>query len=300
MGLLAAPKIELFNKAICHQINQEAVLAHPDMPVLLLTPEQCRHSIPVQQRLAELNLILQVVMGVSCILTTPFWSALSDRIGRKMPIALNTASFVAGDVVLIVVLSNPGTVPYLWLVLFPALEGLAAGMAGGQSIMSAYIADCTAHGSRAGVFANLVAIIFIGVAVAPAISSFLIQKDGNLLVPFYTCLALHAFQALFAAVVLPESLDKAKQLEARQRRRDRKKKAAEAAEEEVRSAEAQGLGLGSKVWARTKRALRPVTAIFEPILLLGPLPKPGGGLDWSLPAVAGAGAFYYMIMVELF
>ena len=139
MALLAGPKIELFNKAICQQINEEAVMSHPDMPILLLTPEQCRHSIPVQQRLAELNLLLQVIMGVSCMLTTPFWAALSDRIGRKPVIALNAASFVAGDLILVIVLSNPGKIPYLWLLTYPALEGLVAGMAGGQSVMSAYV-----------------------------------------------------------------------------------------------------------------------------------------------------------------
>lgn len=139
MALLAGPKIELFNQVICHQINEEALVTHPELPVLLLTPEQCRHSIPVQQRLAQLNLLLQVIMGVSCTLSTPFWAALSDRIGRRPVIALNAASFVAGDIVLVLVLSNPGRIPYLWLLLFPALEGLVAGMAGGQSIMSAYV-----------------------------------------------------------------------------------------------------------------------------------------------------------------
>lgn len=144
------------------------------------------------------------------------------------------------------------------------------------------------------------AVVFIGIAVAPAISSFLIQRTGNLLVPFYVCLALHAAQTLYASIILPESLSKEKQLEARQLRTERKKKAAEKAEEDVRAAELRGDSWLKTRWVRTKKAARPLTAIFSPIALLGPRPWSGGGLDWSLPMVALASAFYYMIMVYRF
>ena len=131
MGLVAAPRIELFTNVICHQINEEMLANHSpadDMPILLLDPAQCRHSIPVQRQLAELNLTISFVMGVLCVLTTPFWGALSDRIGRKTVLGLNQLSFVFGDLVLLAVLSNPGKDPYMWLLLYPAFEGLFGGM----------------------------------------------------------------------------------------------------------------------------------------------------------------------------
>lgn len=142
MGLLAAPKIELYTQAICHQLNADLESSHSplELPTLLLkTPAECRHSPAVQRRLSELNLAISLTMGLLCMLTTTFWGALSDRIGRRIPIALNMLSFFLGDLVLIVVLSYPTRISYWWLILYSACEGLFAGMAGGQSIMSAYV-----------------------------------------------------------------------------------------------------------------------------------------------------------------
>jgi MFS family permease len=145
MGLLAAAKIEQFTQTICSQINEDTMLAHPELdqdrllPILLLTPEQCRHSTEVQKKVAQLNLCINVIMGLSCIVTTPFWGSLSDRIGRKLCIVLNTMSFVLGDLILIVVLAFPQKVSYWWILLYPLLEGIFGGMGGGQSIMAAYV-----------------------------------------------------------------------------------------------------------------------------------------------------------------
>lgn len=142
------------------------------------------------------------------------------------------------------------------------------------------------------------AVIFIGIAIAPAIASFLIQKTGNLLVPFYVCLALHTAMTLYAAFILPESLSKKKQSEARRLRQERKKLAAEKAEEDARAALAHGDSWGKRQWVRTKKASRPLTGVFAPIALLGPRRKADGSLDWSLPAVSLASALYFMIMVR--
>ena len=140
MGIVAAPRLELFTQLICRQVNHDISTSSPaDLPIFLLNPDQCRQSPTVQRHLAELNLFLQIIMGILCILTTPFWGALSDRIGRKTVLVLNMLSFVLGDVILITVISFPSQIPYFWLLLYPAFEGLFAGLGGGQAIMSAYV-----------------------------------------------------------------------------------------------------------------------------------------------------------------
>lgn len=147
MGILVAAKIEQFTQAICAQINTDTMLSHPNsdmddlLPILLLTPEQCRHSTAVQKKVATLNLTNSFIMGTLCIVTAPWWGALSDRIGRKWCISLNTLSIALGDLVLLVVLSNPKKISYWWVLLCPAVEGIFAGMGGGQSIMSAYVSS---------------------------------------------------------------------------------------------------------------------------------------------------------------
>lgn len=145
MGILVAAKIEQFTQTICAQINHDTMLSHPDsdreelLPILLLTPEQCRHSTAVQKKVAQLNLSINVIMGTLCVVTAPWWGSLSDRIGRKWCISLNTMSIALGDLVLLVVLSMPKKISYWWILLCPFIEGIFAGMGGGQSIMSAYV-----------------------------------------------------------------------------------------------------------------------------------------------------------------
>lgn len=145
MGVLAAAKIEQYTQVICHQINSDIMDSHPNesqeelLPILLLTPEQCRHSTSVQKKVAQLNLFVNVIMGTLCIVTAPYLGALSDRIGRKFCISINAMSIALGDLVLLVVLSFPSKISYWWVLLCPFVEGLFAGMGGGQSIMGAYV-----------------------------------------------------------------------------------------------------------------------------------------------------------------
>ncbi len=163
--------------------------------------------------------------------------------------------------------------------------------------MSAYIGDCTDAGSRAGTFSLMMGLMFGGIAVAPAISSFLVAKTGNLLVPFYICLGIHSAQTLYAGLLIPESLGRKEQQEARRLRKERKANDASKAEEEAREALNQEHGWEKAIWVRVKRFFKPVVAIFAPIALLGPRQKAGGGRDWSLPMVALSSALYGMLMV---
>lgn len=120
-------------------MNADQASLPPEHQILFASPEQCRHSPHVQKKVAQLNMFLQVIMGVLCTLTTPFWGAMADKHGRKFPIAMNVFSFLLGDAVLIIVLKNPEKIHYLWLLLLAVFEGIFAGMVGGQSIMSAYV-----------------------------------------------------------------------------------------------------------------------------------------------------------------
>ena len=131
MGMVAAPRLELFTQVICQQINQDAIAAH--LPMLFLDPQQCRHSTTVQKRVAQLNLFLQLIMGILCIITTSFWGSMSDRYGRKKVLILNMLSFVLGDIVLVTVFTFPDRVSYFWLLIMPAFEGLFGGYGGRQT-----------------------------------------------------------------------------------------------------------------------------------------------------------------------
>lgn len=300
MALIAAPKIEVFTRVICEQVNEDAIMQHASDPLgspilLLLTPEQCRHSTIVNRRLATLTLMFQVIMGVLCVLTSQYWGSLSDRIGRKRTMAINVLSFAMGDIVLLVVLSNPQKFSYFWLLLAPAIEGIFGGFGGGQAIFSAYISDCTSPGSRAGIFSLLMGILFGGIAVGPAISSFLIQATGKLLAPFWAVAIVHGLQALYCALILPESLSERKQRDARKRREEKQQEQQGKFQEEAWKAQREGYGTGKRAALALKRVSSPLAGVFAPIALLGPRQTSQGTWDWSLPMVALASAFYSML-----
>lgn len=304
MGILVAAKIEQFTQTICAQINTDTMLSHPDadredlLPILLLTPEQCRHSTTVQKKVATLNLSINVIMGTLCIVTAPWWGALSDRIGRKWCISLNTMSMAMGDLVLLVVLSMPKRISYWWLLLYPFVEGVFAGMGGGQSIMAAYIGDCTGAGSRAGTFSIMMGTVFAGIAIGPAIGSLSIQMTGNPLTPFYGAFIVHCLQFIMNATIMPESLSKEKQLKAKKTYNDKREEKLNTAKAYARKADSEGYGAMRRVWIGIKNFLRPLTTVFEPLALLGPRKSERGGLDWSLPILAVTTGLYSMIMAS--
>ena len=160
------------------------------------------------------------------------------------------------------------------------------------------ISDCTSPGSRAGIFSLLMGILFGGIAVGPAISSFLIQVTGKLLAPFWAVAIVHGLQALYCVLILPESLSKRKQRDARKRREEKQQEQQEKFQEEAWKAQREGYGASKRATLALKRASRPLAGVFAPIALLGPRSTSQGTWDWSLPMVALASAFYSMLTVS--
>lgn len=322
MGMLAPARIELITQVICAQINRDAIAHMPQFPtdILLATPEQCRRSPVVQARLSELNLLLQLAMGSECInptfvphpraeyrknpstivtvcvaITTPIWGEMSDRVGRKWIITLNQTSFALGIGIMLLVLSNPDTIPYQWLLVYPLAEGIFGGMGGGQSIMGAYIADCTPAGSRAALFSLMTGLLYGGIAAGPAIASFLIQRTGSNLVPFYAAFGLYIVQTLILMVFMPESLPADRKAEAIRLYKIRRAQDAEKAEQLARERK-QG-STTAKILLPLRLVTQPIRDVLAPLAMLGPR-QTAYGLDWSLPCVALASAIYTMLMVS--
>lgn len=144
----------------------------------------------------------------------------------------------------------------------------------------------------------MIGVVFGGIAVGPAIGSLTIQATGNALAPFYVALVVHFLQTLVTIFIMPESLSKDKQADARQAYNDNKVKKQELAREDAWIAQREGYGRPRRVWIAIKAIFRPVLSIFAPLALLGPTPKTGGGWDWSLPVLAVTTGFYTMMMVS--
>ena len=230
------------------------------------------------------------------MISTPIWGELSDRMGRKWIVTLNMVSFCLGIAVMLVVLGNPDTIPYQWLLLYPLCEGIFGGMGGGQSVMSAYIGDCTPPGSRAALFSLMTGLLFGGLAAGPAIASILIQRTGVTLAPFYAAFGLYAIQCVALTIFMPESLPASRKAEAIRLRSIRK--AQDAAKAEKLAAESKQGSTSARILYPLRVATQPIRDVVAPIALLGPRKTATGDLDWSLPCIALASAIYTMLMVR--
>lgn len=204
-------------------------------------------------------------------------------------------SFVLGTGVMLVVLSNPHNLSYYWLLLYPLFEGIFAGMGGGQSIMAAYIGDCTPAGSRAALFSLMTGLLYGGMSAGPALGSFIISASGNNMMAFYVAFGLYCVQALVLMIVLPESLSRQRQTEAREAYE------AKMADKTYSTTSANSIAGKRNVYLLLYPILavgRPVLRVLAPIGLLGPRKAANGNLDWSLPGIAVASGLYTMVMVS--
>ena len=108
-----------------------------------------------------------------------------------------------------------------FLLLAPAIEGMLGGQATFSAAVSAYISDCTSDGSRSHIFSRFAGVSYIGYALGPTIGAFLIrhplvhaqsfgQQQSTVTVVFWVAVLSSAINLILAALVIPESLDKAR------------------------------------------------------------------------------------------
>jgi MFS family permease len=111
-------------------------------------------------------------MGILSALSTGFWGAVSDRLGRTTVMAVSLIGFASrwvhansccfttdygvSDIILVVTASYPHRVPfgYRFILLGPILDGLMGGFSTISATNNAYISDTTPDGSRAKVFSR--------------------------------------------------------------------------------------------------------------------------------------------------
>jgi predicted MFS family arabinose efflux permease len=147
----------------------------------------------------------------------PKLGSISDRHGRIRILAMASMGTLCGEVITILAAKYPDTVKYQWLLLGAVLDGLCGSFTTGMAITHAYAADCTPPPKRALAFGYFHACLFAGFALGPLLAAFLVKATGQLLTIFYAALAAHSFFILFVLFVVPESLTKKRQEQARER-----------------------------------------------------------------------------------
>ena len=112
---------------------------------------------------------------------------------------------------------------YWFLLIAPLLEGLlggtpslfvvpvfqlkpTTGLSAASANIHAYIADCTVPARRSRVFSIYLGLVYIGMAVGPALGGILIRQSGDLQTVFFYAFSTHFIFASMVWFVVPESL----------------------------------------------------------------------------------------------
>lgn len=218
-GGIVVPKISLILNLICREYFADKSSADPDftfLPVVFGEDNpQCR--IPeIQSRIAQFTLYGNLISGLLAAITSPKLGALSDRYGRKKLLGVTTLGMLSAEIITIFAAKFPEAFPVNWILVAYALDGLAGSFILAMALVHSYATDCTPPEDRNIAFGYFHGCLFTGIALGPIIAGYIIRGTGSVLSVFYIALGCHVFFILFAAVFVPESLSKSRQLAARE------------------------------------------------------------------------------------
>ena len=142
------------------------------------------------------------------------------------------------------------------LIIGPMVEGLVGGFPTVAASVNAYASDVTMHGSRAKMFSRIQGILFVGVAIGPAVGSALLRIKPDLLIVFLMSISISAINCLYAFFVIPESLTDDIRLE-----RETKRKLAR--DERAALEDSENHNWLQRIWSSIMTLLLPL-ALFMP------------------------------------
>ncbi|CAF9909912.1 MAG: hypothetical protein HETSPECPRED_009556 [Heterodermia speciosa] len=224
-GGVIVPRINLILDLICREYLCSIADQDPTfqfLPVMLGTgDEQCRHLDEVQRRVTRFTLYMGLIAGLLSAFTSPKLGEISDRYGRRKLTALTATGSLIAESIIILAARYPDKISVNWILLGEAFDGICGSFTAAMALTYAYTSDCTAPSKRAVAFAYFHGCLFGGIAVGPLISGFIVKTTGNILNIFYFALAFHAVFVLSIGFVIPESLSKQRQMQARKLRREK-------------------------------------------------------------------------------
>ncbi len=137
---------------------------------------------------------IYATVALFSLVSSPFWGAISDKIGRKGVLLVSQiAAFIA-----FVLLGIGGSLTIIFIA--RAIEGVGGGTIG---VTQAYVADVTEPKDRAKAFGLVGATFGFGFLIGPALAGFLVRFGYP--VPLFTAAGLALTTIFLTIFLLPES-----------------------------------------------------------------------------------------------
>ncbi|KAK8222264.1 major facilitator superfamily domain-containing protein [Phyllosticta paracitricarpa] len=237
-GITVVPRINIFTGLICREVLPQtwkpdsngamgssinstssgttttATAAEGPPPVVVggFNP-QCATD-AVSSTTASVASIGGAIGGTLSMISGTWLSVLSDRIGRVKVVTYCAVVLLAAEAMLIVLAEAAGRgdslapFGYRWLWLVWVLDGLSGSFSTIMSMAAAYISDTEPEDRRNVQQGRVHGVLFIGIAVGPALSSVILKASGqdSPLLVFYICIIVRTLSVFYLFFCVPESL----------------------------------------------------------------------------------------------
>ncbi|KAK9369498.1 major facilitator superfamily domain-containing protein [Lipomyces kononenkoae] len=210
-GALIAPTLNALLTLVCRAYYMQP----SDLEALDGIEPDCQTA-GVHAAVSRFAMILQLLQGIMPAIVSPRLGALSDRFGRRPILALAALGPLCSTTILVAATKSTGPRAYILVLMLPILPQLTGSLTTIKITAKAYVTDCTPPRQRAYTFGIYQACLLLGTAAGPALGAVVIQLTGSDLSSMYFALVLQILFALFVVFILPESLSRAKIVEAQE------------------------------------------------------------------------------------
>lgn len=201
-GALLAPHTQFYTEIFCNRYYKSQTDIIDTLPI---PSKDC--AIPeIQKTVSIVQAIIMFLTYGFTLVGAGYYGRLSDVKGRRVIIRISTIGTWIYVTLDLITAKYYETIGISLLFIGPMFRGILAGEGVLMAAVQAYIADCTSPSGRTVMFARLMASLFIGAAIGPFVSSLILKYTGNIVNVFYTCFIVDFSNVLYAAFLLPESL----------------------------------------------------------------------------------------------
>jgi MFS family permease len=217
---MTVSRLNLVVSLICREYLADRSVADPSFtfPPVVLSGDNSQCRLPeIQALTSEFMLYLTLIGGILAAVTSPKIGTLSDRYGRTPLLALTAVGGLIAEVITILAAKYPDDIRYTWLLAGAVTDGICGSFIAGWAMANSYATDTTLPAKRAVAFGYIQGCLFIGIGIGPILAAYVVEATKSILTVFYLALLVHLVFFCYVLFVIPESLSRKRQLDARQK-----------------------------------------------------------------------------------